>query len=109
MDPQIVAQCNESLLLANTTAVNDAGEPTYGASTTIKARVVGRNSWIKGPGGESLYSSKQIVCPSSYDIRITSRIYLPGETTSADPGWLPVGLALRTGEASSSDHWKIWL
>lgn len=100
---------SQDLLVANTTAVNDAGEPTYGATTTFKGRVIDKLIWAKGEQGEKLLASKQIVCPSSYDIRINSRIYLPGETTSADPGWPIAGLALRVGENSSSDHWKFWL
>lgn len=109
MDQQLLNQLNQTLLLANTSSVNEAGELVYGASTSVKGRVIDKMMYVKGAGGEKLLASKQIIFGSSVDVRINSRIYLPGETTSADVGWVPVGLALRVGEASSSDHWRVWL
>ena len=109
MDPQLKAQMKDVTLIANSTGVNDDGELLYAASASALGRVIGKNVYVKNDRGESLFSSKQIVYPSSIDVRINSRVYLPGETTSADQGWVLAAIALRVGESGSSDHWKIWL
>lgn len=109
MDPQLLSQLQNVCLIANSTSVNEAGELVYGASTSARGRVIDKMVYVRNDRGEKLVASKQIIFGSSVDVRINSRIYLPGESSSADSGWVPVGLALRVGEASSSDHWKVWL
>lgn len=108
MDSQLVSQMQQTFLIANSTSVNGAGELVYGASTSARGRGTEKVVYIRNAHGEKLMSSRQIVFPSSVDVRINSRVYWPGETTSGDVGWVPVGLALRVGEAGSSDHWKVW-
>lgn len=109
MDPQLYSQLRQTILIANSTGVNTYGELQYGASTSARARVVDKVQWVKNDLGEKLLSSKALIIPASDDVRINSRIYLPGETTSNDDGWVPMAVALRIGEAGSSDHWKVWL
>jgi hypothetical protein len=109
LDPQIYAQLAQTLLVANSTAVNSAGESTYGTATSCPGRVIGRATFVRNFKGEMVNSAKQIIFPSSIDVRINSKVYLPGETTAIDQGWVPVALGLRVGEAGSSDHTKVWL
>lgn len=109
MDSQLKDQLQQDILVANSTGVNSYGELQYAAAVTYEGRVVGKQEYIKGPDGESLFSSKQIVLSATADIRVNSRVYLPGETTSGNDGWVPVGLALRVNETGSSDYWKVWL
>lgn len=109
MDVQLKLQLKQTILVANSTAVNDAGEPQYGASSSYLGREIGKSVFVRNSKGEEVLSSKQIIFPSSVDVRINSRIYLSGETTSANDGWVPVAIGMRFGEASSSDHWKVWL
>lgn len=109
MDWQLQSQLKQTLLVANSSSVNSDGENVYGASTSFLGRAIDKVVHVRNSLGETVMSSKQIICGSSVDVRINSLLYLPGETTSANSGWSVSALALRIGEAGSSDHWKIWL
>lgn len=109
MDWQLQAQFKQTLLIANSTSVNTDGENIYSAATSFLGRAIDKVVHVRNLLGETVMSSKQIVCGSSVDVQISSLLYLPGETTSANAGWSVSALALRIGEAGSSDHWKIWL
>lgn len=109
MDRQLRAQLAQTVLISNSTGVNVDGERSYGTATSYRARVIGRQEYVRNQQGEEVTSSKQIIFESSADVRVNSRLYLPGETTSANEGWVPVAVALRVGESGSSDHWKVWL
>lgn len=109
MDAQLKAQLQQTVLVSNSTAVNADGELVYTASSSHLARVVGKNTYVRNMKGEQVVSDKQIIFTSTVDVQINSRIYLPGETTSASGGWVPIAVATRVDENGSSDYTKIWL
>lgn len=109
MDKQLRQQLRQTVLIASTTGINVDGERSYGAATSHRARFIGRHEFVRTDVGEKMVSNRQIILESSVDVRIDSRYYAPGETTSDSEGWLPISIALRIGENGSSAYWKVWL
>ena len=109
MDSQLSQQLGQTIKVANSTAVNSDGESVYGATVSHSGRVIDRMVMMHSPQGERFVSERQIVLPATALITSNTLVYLPGETSSANSGWPIAAYALRVGENSSSDHWKVWL
>lgn len=73
----------DTVTIARSTGVGSAGDPSFAAQTTIKARVEYGGTIVASQSGEEIRSDVSIA--SHEEIKNTDRIWLPGANT-ADTG-----------------------
>lgn len=109
LDPALASQMQQTVLVATSTAVNGNGERVYSAAASHKGRIFGKHELFRDRRGQEFMSQKQIVLSSTVSVDVHSKLWLESETTSADPGWIPCGVAMRVDENGANEFQKIWL
>lgn len=77
MDPQLKAQCAETVSVATVATADAAGDFTYNAATTLAARVVNVEQTHERADGTVVKTT--IVIITENEIKLSDRVWLPGD------------------------------
>lgn len=107
LDTQLKDQLQQTVLIATSTAVNNSGERTYGAAVSHKARVVNRTQLRRYLDHDELVKHKVIILGSTVTVTVNDRLWLPGESTSADRGWVINSVETPVDEAGNAYYTRV--
>lgn len=109
MDSQLQAMLGQTIKIANQSSVNNYGEPQWSSAASHSARIIGRQELVMGSERQEILSEKQLILSSTVTVNLQDRIWLPGESTASDTGWMPLAAATRVDESGNTDYYKVWL
>lgn len=69
----------DTVTVAAVTGVGNTGDPTFGAQSTLPARVENKSRLIPGTDGNDLKANHVIITETEIDRR--SKVWLPGDST----------------------------
>lgn len=109
MDAQLKAQLQQTVTRATFQGYSTDGyaEPAYSTSASVTVRIVGRSRMVYDAQGQQMLSDKQLVSEDAFTLQ--DLVWLPGESTSANPGWTILTVAERVDEHGDTDHYITWL
>ena len=86
LDPALVALQVQSVVVASVSTRTASGQPTYGGSTTLSARVEEDVRQLEGPLGTSITTTHRIYLngTASPAPEAGMRLWLPGESGAAN-------------------------
>lgn len=110
MDPALKRLCAETVVWEVSTGVDNYGEPVSSTSNySIKARVTGNTKFTFEREGQQVLAAKTIICyGTSSAMPVEARVWLPGESTSAQP-WQIGAVQVAINEQGSTDYFRILL
>jgi len=105
VDPQLRKTCRQRIWVAQLSAVDSFGDPSFGSPQPFMARVEDDQETEDRPEGEERLSRKRIV--TEEQIRITDRVWLPGDSpTEATLARTPRSVQELPDERGVIDHYE---
>lgn len=106
MDPQLKAQCQQTIYVAQFSARDSFGDQTFGAPVAMLARVEAETQESDSPDGESRQSRFRVV--TELEVRASDRVWLPGDDpTDGTLGREPMEIQGVPDERGNTDHYEL--
>lgn len=105
MDPQLKAQCRQTIYVAKLASRDGFGDPTYGTPAAVLCRCELDEESSEAPDGQVLNTRHRIVTET--EILKTDRVWLPGDS-QADSTLARAVLKVQPcpGEDGTIDHYE---
>lgn len=105
MDPQLKAQCRQTIYVATEAARSSFGDPSFNAAAAVRCRCEPDDEASKVTDGEQRITRYRIVTESK--INTSDRVWLPGDDqTNATLGRTPLKVQECPGETGAIDHYE---
>ena len=78
----------DTITVADESSISDYGDPTFGSTYTLAARVEQASALVRDQDGNEVQSNTVIT--TEVAIPRTSRVWFPGESTTATTGRTPI-------------------
>jgi len=108
MDPQLKAQCAQTIYVAAPSSTSNYGDQTYGSPTAVSARVEFEDREVTNASGEMLRTDTLLITEDA--ITLDSRIWLPGvDESDATLARRAAKVIKLVDEKGALDHYETYL